>query len=86
MTQVAPDDWVFAAKNLQDMAAAFVPQSIYSSRATSSQSATINQYMTFRGNSEPQSVRIAARQGASDALGRTFARSADVIQMMPGVM
>lgn len=82
ITQVAPDDWVFAAKNVQDMAAAFMPSSVNNTNAP--QSATINQYMTFRGSAEPQTVRAAARQGATDAFGKVFSHSANIIQMMPG--
>lgn len=78
VVQVAPDDWVFAARNLGDMAKAFVPYSFGGGKGSSE--LVINQNITVNGGHDmPQTIRQQARLGLADALQQATKYS----QVMP---
>lgn len=83
VTQVAPDDWVFAARNVSDMARAFIPQNY-----TSMQSAgeyTINQTFNIQGGSDmPQILRQQAYKGTQEGLLEVMNQSSRRLQLMSG--
>lgn len=83
VTQVAPDDWVFAARNLGDLASAFIPGGVTNSMNAPA-SYVINQSFTFNGNATPQAVRQRAYSGAQDALQNSLRNSQRMLQLMPG--
>ena len=82
IAQVAPDDWVFAARNLGDLARAFVPQN---HTAVSGGEYTINQTFNISGgNDMPQVLRQQAYQGTQDAMLQMMEQSARRLQLMSG--
>lgn len=83
ITQVAPDDWVFAARNVGDLARAFVPQGTGSGMQIAEYS--IVQNFTINGGSDmPQVIRQQAYQGTQQGLLEAMARSSDRLQLMSG--
>ena len=83
VTQVAPDDWVFAARNIGDMARAFIPQNYQSVSAPSEYN--IVQNFTINGaNDIPQVLRQQAYQGTQDAMLQMMEQSARRLQLMSG--
>ena len=83
VTQVAPDDWVFAARNIGDLARMFVPQSASTTNYGGS-SYTINQTLNIQGAPFAQAAKRAAYDGTTQAL-KSFSDSAQRVQLMPGL-
>ena len=82
ITQVAPDDWVFAARNLGDLARAFIPQNL--TAASGNMELSIVQNFTINGGSDmPQVLRQQAYQGTQDALS-LMQQSSTRLQLMSG--
>lgn len=82
VTQVAPDDWVFAARNLGDLARAFVPQN---HTAVSAGEYTINQTFNINGGSDmPQVLRQQAYKGTQEGLLEIMQQSSQRLQLMSG--
>lgn len=84
ITRVAPDDWVFAVRNVADLAAAFMPSAAYS---TGDQTITVNQTVNIQGgtNLAPATISQAAKQGVHGALQEMMSRSVNRYQMMSGM-
>lgn len=83
ITQVAPDDWVIAARNLGDLARAFVPQN---HTAVSAGEYTINQTFNISGgNDMPQVLRQQAYRGTQEGLLELMNESSRRMQLMSGV-
>lgn len=81
VTQVAPDDWVFAARNVGDLAAAFIPQGNGGGNAQF----TINQNFTINGAKDTaQTIRQQAFNGTRSALFESMAQSGRRLQQMSG--
>lgn len=83
VTQVAPDDWVFAARNIGDLAKMFIPQSA-STTTYGGSSYTINQTLNIQGAPFAQAAKRAAYEGTSQAL-RALSDSSKRLQLMPGL-
>jgi hypothetical protein len=82
VTQVAPDDWVFAARNLGDLARAFTPQN---HTAVSAGEYTINQTFNINGgNDMPQVLRQQAYRGTQEGLMEIMQQSSQRLQLMSG--
>lgn len=82
VTHVAPDDWVFAARNLGDLARAFIPQNL--TAAGGNMELSIVQNFTINGGSDmPQVLRQQAYQGTQDAL-TLMQQSSTRLQLMSG--
>lgn len=80
ITQVAPDDWVFAARNLGDLARAFIPQN---HTAVSAGEYTINQTFNISGgNDMPQVLRQQAYRGTQEGLLQLMEESSRRLQLM----
>lgn len=87
VTQVAPNDWVFAAKDLGNVANAFIPQAIRNNNAQATQNINIHQTITVSSSSrDTGAIRQAARQGASDGLRQAQRRNAEILHLMPGTL
>lgn len=80
VTQVSPDDWVFAARHVGDLARMFMPQGAY---APAGAGVTINQTLTLSGAEFPQSARRAAYEGTAAAL-RQLDNAANRRMLMSG--
>lgn len=83
VTQVAPDDWVFAARNIGDMARAFIPQN-YNSVSAPSEYNIVQNFTINGGNDIPQVLRQQAYQGTQDAMIQMMEQSARRLQLMSG--
>ena len=82
ITQVAPDDWVFAARNLGDLARAFTPHNY---TAASSSEYVINQTFNINGGSDmPQVLRQQAYRGTQEGLLEIMNQSSQRLQLMSG--
>jgi hypothetical protein len=82
ITQVSPQDWVFAVKNVDDLARAFLPNNINSS---TSNSIIVNQTFNVESQDMAQTVKVSAFNGVQDALKNAYKQSSSFIQQMPGV-
>ena len=84
ITQVAPDDWVFAAKNVSDLASALIPQG--ASYASGPVTYTITQTFNVNGTGGlmPQTIRQQAYNGTQSALQEAISQSERRLQLMPG--
>lgn len=86
LINISPDDWVFAAKNVEDIASAFVPHGMITNNSMSAPATyVINQSFTVNGgNATPQAVRAEAYKGTSAALQNNLKNAARIMQLMPG--
>jgi hypothetical protein len=83
VTQIAPDDWVFAARNLGDLARAFIPQN---KTTVSRGEYTINQTFNISGSNDmPQVLRQQAYRGTQEGLLEIMNDSSRRMQLMSGV-
>ena len=83
ITRVAPDDWVFAARSVGDLARMFMPQSMQPAYAGGG-SVVINQTLNLSGGADfPQSARRAAYDGTMEAL-RKMDATRERRFLMPG--
>lgn len=83
VTQVAPDDWVFAARNVGDMARAFIPHNVSSVSAPAEY--TINQTFNINGGSDmPQVLMQEAYRGTQEGLLGLMEQSSKRLQLMSG--
>lgn len=83
VTQVAPDDWVFAARSISDMARAFIPQN-YQSVSAPSEYNIVQNFTINGGNDIPQVLRQQAYQGTQDAMLQLMQQSSQRLQLMSG--
>lgn len=83
---ISPDDWVFAAKNVEDIASAFVPHGMTANNSMNAPASyVINQSFTVNGGSAtPQAVRTEAYRGTAAALQNNLKNAARIMQLMPG--
>ena len=85
VTQVAPDDWVIAARDLGNVARAFVPHS-YTPAAGAAQY-VINQTFNISGSNDiPQILKQQAYKGAQEGLQQIIAASGRRLQLMSGTL
>ncbi len=80
VTQVAPDDWVVAFKNLEDLAGAFHPAD-----GGNTANVTISQTFNVGGNVRdiPATIREQAYKGTTSALSEMFSHTGKIMQLMP---
>lgn len=83
VTQVAPDDWVFAARNLGDLARAFIPP--MPAQMSGTNEFVINQTFNINGSSDlPQVLRQQAYNGTQEGLMNIMSQSSQRLQLMSG--
>jgi len=83
VTQVAPDDWVFAARNVGDLARAFIPQSMTQVQAPAEY--VINQNFTINGGNDiPQVLKAQAYRGTQEGLMAVLEQSSRRLELMSG--
>lgn len=84
VAKVAPDDWVLAARNLGDIASAFIPQN-YTAGAGGNAEYSIVQNFTINGGSDmPQVLRQQAYKGTQEGLLEIMNQSSRRLQLMSG--
>jgi hypothetical protein len=85
VTQVAPDDWIFAARNVGDLARAFIPQSFGQAMVSAPSEYIINQTFNISGSNDmPQVLREQAYKGTQDGLMQLMQQSSQRLQLMSG--
>jgi hypothetical protein len=83
VTPIAPDDWVFAARDVSDMAKAFIPQGMAAVNAPAEYS--IVQNFTITGSNDiPQVLKQQAYRGTQEGLMAIMQQSSQRLQMMSG--
>lgn len=88
ITQVAPDDWVFAARNIGDLASAFIPESlIHQHTMNAPQDIVINQTINITTPTDllPQTIKEQAHSGAYDALNQVMTEGHRRLALMTGI-
>ena len=88
ITQVAPDDWVFAARNIGDLASAFIPESlIHQHTMNAPQDIVINQTINITSPTDllPQTIKEQAHSGAYDALKQVMTEGHRRLALMTGM-
>lgn len=84
ITKVAPDDWVLAARNLGDLARAFIPQGAGTQIQAPSEY-VINQTFNITGSNDiPQVLKAQAYRGTQEGLMDLMAQSSRRLEMMSG--
>jgi len=83
ITQVSPDDWVFAVKNVADLAGAFLPAGV-TNNTNAPASYVINQSFSVGNNARMQEVRALAYKGTSEALKQNISNATRITQFMSG--
>ena len=83
VTQVAPDDWVFAVRSIGDMAKAFIPQGI-TQTAGNMEFSIVQNFTISGGNDMPQVLRQQAYNGTQEGLLAAMAHSSQRLQLMSG--
>ena len=82
VTPIAPDDWVFAARDVSDLAKAFIPQGMAVSGPAEY---SIVQNFTITGASDiPQVIKQQAYRGTQEGLMAVMQQSSQRLQMMSG--
>lgn len=84
VTQVSPDDWVFAVKNIQDLAGALMPSTVRNYTASAPVNYVINQSFSVEKGMNPNSFKSMAYKGTVEAMQNNFANAARIAQLMPG--
>ena len=87
VTKIASDDWVFAAKNLGDMASAFIPPSIANTTNNAPSTYAITQNFSFSGSTRDiaSMVQREAFNGTQSAITASMMQSNQRLQLMSGL-
>lgn len=83
IAKVAPDDWVFAARSVSDMARAFIPQN-YSSVQGGNEISIVQNFTINGGSDMPQILRQQAYKGTQEGLLEIMNQSSRRLQLMSG--
>lgn len=86
VTSVSPDDWVFAVKDIADLAGGLMPSGVNTTNNNMSAPANyvINQNFSFGGNARASDVRSQAYKGTSEAMQSNLSNASRIMQLMPG--
>ena len=87
VTKIASDDWVFATKNLGDMASAFIPPSIANTTNNAPSTYAITQNFSFSGSTRDIAgmVQREAYNGTQSAITASMMQSNQRLQLMSGL-
>ncbi|MBO5921666.1 MAG: hypothetical protein J6Q48_04685, partial [Bacteroidaceae bacterium] len=85
ITRVSPDDWVFALKDIKDLAGAFLPAGINTNNNMNAPANyVINQTLNVGAGVRAQEVKASAYKGTADALQNSLNNASRIMQLMPG--
>lgn len=87
ITRVAPDDWVFAVKNVADLAGALLPSGVVNNSNSNSAvvNYVINQNLSIPNGANTMMVKQAAYTGTAEALKQNIYNASRIVQQMPGM-
>ena len=86
ITKLSPDDWVFAMKDVADLAAGFIPAGVTTTNNNMSVPANyvINQSFSIGGGVRASEVKAQAYKGTAEALQNNLSNANRIMQLMPG--
>lgn len=86
VTSVAPDDWVFAVKDVADLAAGFMPAGVTNTNNNMNAPANyvINQSFSIGSGVRASEVKTQAYKGTAEALQNNLSNATRIMQLMPG--
>ena len=85
VTSVSPDDWVFAVKDIADLAGAFIPAGVSTNNNMNAPANyVINQTLNVGAGVRAQEVKASAYKGTADALQNSLNNASRIMQLMPG--
>lgn len=84
VTQVNPNDWVFAVKDISDLASGFLPNVTTNNNGNTTNNATYTINQSFVVNGNGGNVRQQAYNGTAEALRVTVNTANQRLQMMSG--
>lgn len=86
VTQVSPQDWVIAAKDLGNVASAFLPRGLTNISSSMNSPTVINQNFTITASNRElvPVIKQQAYKGANDALLQNMRKSSNILQQMNG--
>ena len=85
ITKLSPDDWVFALKDISDLAGAFVPSGVTNNNNMNAPANyIINQSFSIGAGVRASEVRAQAYKGTSEALQANLSNASRIMQLMPG--
>lgn len=85
ITKLSPDDWVFALKDIKDLAGAFLPAGINTNNNMNAPANyVINQTLNVGAGVRAQEVKASAYKGTANALQNSLNNASRIMQLMPG--
>ena len=86
ITKLSPDDWVFAMKDISDLAAGFMPSGVNTTNNNMNAPANyvINQSFSIGNGARASDVRTQAYKGTAEALQANLSNASRIMQLMPG--
>jgi hypothetical protein len=86
ITQVSPQDWVFAVKDIADLAGGLMPSGINTTNNNMNAPANyvINQSFNIGAGVRASEVRTQAYKGTAEALQSNLSNASRIMQLMPG--
>jgi hypothetical protein len=84
VTQLNPNDWVFAVKDISDLASGFLPNVTTNNNGNTTNNATYTINQSFVVNGNGSNIRQQAYNGTAEALRATVNTANQRLQMMSG--
>lgn len=86
ITKLSPDDWVFAVKDIADLAGGLMPAGVNTTNNNMNAPANyvINQSFNVGAGVRASEVRAQAYRGTSEALQSNLSNASRIMQLMPG--
>lgn len=84
ITKLSPDDWVFAMKDISDLAGAFMPAGVTNNNMSAPANFVINQSFSIEAGVRAAEVRSQAYKGTTEALQANLSNASRIMQLMPG--
>ncbi|MBR5450180.1 MAG: hypothetical protein IKV78_02585 [Methanocorpusculum sp.] len=85
ITKLSPDDWVFAMKDISDLAAGFMPAGVSNTNNMNAPANyVINQSFSIGSGVRASEVKAQAYKGTAEALQNNLSNASRIMQLMPG--
>ena len=86
ITKLSPDDWVFAVKDIADLAGGLMPSGVntINNNMNAPANYVINQSFSIGAGVRASEVRAQAYRGTSEALQSNLSNASKIMQLMPG--
>jgi hypothetical protein len=84
ITKLSPEDWVFALKDVSDLAGAFMPAGVTNNSMNAPANYVINQSFSIGAGVRAAEVKSQAYRGTAEALQVNLSNATRIMQLMPG--